>query len=128
MNAQTRNPRGRTGHRIAPLAVLATGLGSAAIALAPAAQAATTQNFSFTGGEQTLTVPAGVSTIHVLAVGGHGGQSSSADGGFGAVVEADLDVTPGQTLFVDVGGNGSAGTFDGPVAGAFNWQCELPRR
>ena len=120
MNAQTRNPRGRTGHRIAPLAVLATGLGSAAIALAPAAQAATTQNFSFTGGEQTLTVPAGVSTIHVLAVGGHGGQSSSADGGFGAVVEADLDVTPGQTLFVDVGGNGSAGTFDGPVAGAFN--------
>jgi hypothetical protein len=93
VNAQTRNPRGRTGRRIAPLAVLATGLGSAAIALAPAAQAATTQYFSFTGGEQTVTVPAGVTTIHVLAVGGHGGQSSSADGGFGAVVEADLDVT-----------------------------------
>nr|WP_246324744.1 fibronectin type III domain-containing protein [Petropleomorpha daqingensis] len=95
--------------------------------MAPAAQAeTTTQFFSYTGGEQTFVVPDGVTSIHVLAVGGHGGeveQSPPIRGGSGAVVEADADVAPGQTLYVNVGGNGVAAqptTAVGLVPGGFN--------
>ncbi len=70
---------------------------------------ATTQTFAYTGAEQTFTVPAGVFVVQVLAIGGHGG-SAGASGGAGAQVSGDLSVTPGETLYVEVGGNGATGS------------------
>jgi hypothetical protein len=71
------------------------------------AQAATTV-FSFTGIEETFTVPAQITSLHVVAVGARGGTGPSGGvGGFGATVSADLAVTPGEILYLDVGGNGT---------------------
>ena len=46
---------------------------------------AETQTFTYTGGEQTFTVPAGVSSVEVLGVAGHGGSGSVAPNGPGGV-------------------------------------------
>ncbi|HEY7135458.1 MAG TPA: glycine-rich protein [Acidimicrobiia bacterium] len=62
-----------------------------------------------TVGEHTFVVPAGVTVLHVVAVGGRGFSPSA----YGAQVTADLSVTPGQTLSTEVGGAGQ-----GPTAGA----------
>lgn len=116
----------RGPRRLAPLAALVTGLGSAAVALAPAATAATPDSGSTTyvstGAEQTFVVPDGVNSINVLAVGGRGGSGAlgSTRGGFAASVDADLDVTPGQTLYVEVGGNGQDGSLSAVAQGGFN--------
>jgi hypothetical protein len=78
---------------------------------------AATQTFTYTGSEQTFTVPAGVSTVHVLAVGARGGKAGEG-GGVAAEVQGDLSVKPGQTFYVEVGGLGGSG---GPVSpGGFN--------
>src|SRR4051794_7305811 len=61
------------------------------------------------GGEQSVTVPAGVTGLHVVAVGGAG----SGDGGRGAIVTADLSVQPGQTLYVEVGGGADQNNHPG---------------
>ena len=76
---------------------------------------AVTQTFVSTGAEQTFVVPAGITSIQVFAVGGKGGNGGAsgaipADGGFGAVATGTIAVTPGQTLFVNVGGNGGVAT------------------
>ena len=84
---------------------------------------------AYTGGEQVFTVPAGVTSLHIVGIGGRGGADGGSDtaGGFGSVVTADLSVTPGQLLYIEVGGNGKDGqgsysmgsqTFGG--AGGFN--------
>jgi hypothetical protein len=80
------------------------------LALSAGASSATaaTQTFKYTGSEQTFTVPAGVSTVHVLAIGGYGGKSG-AQGGTPAEVQGDLTVKPGQVLYVEVGGEGVGG-------------------
>jgi hypothetical protein len=63
-------------------------------------------------------VPAGVSEIHVTAVGGHGASGSScllpeggSTGGAGAKVTATLEVHENETLYVEFGGGGSGGTW-----------------
>ena len=64
---------------------------------------------SITPGEQPpFTVPAGVSSVHVVAVGGRGGTGfgGAGVGGFAAKATGDLQVTPGQVLYIDVAGNG----------------------
>jgi hypothetical protein len=92
--------------------------------IAPGAAQATVKSFHETGGEQMFTVPAGVSVVHVLAVGGKGGAayalpgSPSPAGGFGARVSADLAVTAGEVLYIEVGGNGA--TSDGGFNGGGN--------
>jgi hypothetical protein len=68
--------------------------------------------FNFTGGEQTYTVPTGVDLLHVLAVGG-AGAAGGPPGGPGASVSAELPVTPGEVLYLVVGGNGASGGFNG---------------
>ena len=100
-------------------------VGLCALLLAAAPAQATTQTFLFTGAEQTFEVPGGVTSVEVVAVGGHGGASEAlVPGGAAAVVTGDLVVTPGQTLYVEVGGNGKdggeggAGGFNGGAAGA----------
>ncbi|MDW5597162.1 Ig-like domain-containing protein, partial [Conexibacter stalactiti] len=76
------------------------------------------RRFETTGDEQCWTVPAGVSSVRVLAVGGAGGSGGGAGvggGGRGATAVRDLTVTPGQRLFVHVAGNaaGKSGGFNG---------------
>ncbi len=65
--------------------------------------------FDYTGAQQTYTVPAGVTSVRISAQGADGGGSGLYYdvGGSGAYAEADLSVTPGETLYVQVGGNGS---------------------
>ena len=75
--------------------------------------------FGFTGAEQCYTVPAGVTSLHVVAVGAAGGRAPDAAagspallggrGGAGAVITADFRVSPLQTVFVEVGGAGGPG-------------------
>jgi Glycine rich protein len=84
---------------------------------AVASAKATTVTFEFTGGEQTFAVPAGVTHIHVVAIGAAGGDSGGAGGGAGQAT-VDIAVTPGQTLYVEVGGRGKDGGAGG--AGGFN--------
>ena len=75
------------------------------------------QTFAYSGAEQTFTVPAGVFSVRVLAVGGSGG-SASKSGGAAAYVNGELSVTPGETLYVEVGGNGQ--NQDSGGDGGFN--------
>ncbi|MFT4264522.1 MAG: glycine-rich protein, partial [Nocardioides sp.] len=102
---------------------LALGLGTLTVAGGAPASAATPETVTFlsTGTEQTFTVPAGVTTVHASAVGGRGdaGAYGGGAGGYGASVSADLSVTPGQVLYIEVGGNGQGvtGGFNGGGAG-----------
>ena len=66
-----------------------------------------TQTFNYTGSQQTWTVPAGVTSVTVDARGAQGGTSSYGTGGNGGRIQATLPVTPGQTLYINVGGQGS---------------------
>ena len=89
-------------------------ISAAALALAAAVAAPTqaaTQTYSYTGAEQTFTVPAGVTSLSVFAVGGSGGAGGNSGGAGGAAgaVSANLTVAPGQVLYVEVGGSGQAG-------------------
>src|SRR6202011_4441039 len=75
------------------------------------------QTFYCTGGEQTFAVPNGLTTAHVEAVGGRGGYGDGyfyngfGNPGYGGDVSGDLTVTPGTTLYVEVGCNGANGTY-----------------
>lgn len=69
-----------------------------------------------TSGFTTWTVPAGVTSIRVTAVGGNGGEGPTSSGGRGNTVTADVAVVPGTALTVAVGSAGhspSAGTPGG---------------
>ena len=85
-----------------------TLVGSASAALPPGCLAASrvvTCVFSSTE-QQTFNVPAGIADVHVVAVGAPGATSVSgfAAGGRAALVAGDVPVTPGETLYVEVGG------------------------
>jgi hypothetical protein len=90
---------------------------SVAAVLWPATAGASVTTFSSTGGEQTYTVPAGVSGLSITAIGAPGGGPTSCclAAGRGAVVSGIVNVTPGQALYVEVGGSGGfpAGGFNG---------------
>lgn len=94
----------------------------AGMALFAATAQAVTDTFGYTGGEQTFVVPSGVTQLHVVLVGGHGGEGGVA-GGVAAEVTADLNVTAGQILYVEVGGagedagGGGEGGFNGGASG-----------
>ncbi len=64
-----------------------------------------TQTFSFTGSVQTFVVPAScASTIRMELWGAQGATTGSSAGGQGGYVRGDVSVTPGETLYVYVGG------------------------
>ena len=80
--------------------------------------AGVTCTYTTQGTEDTFTVPADVSSVSVTAVGAPGGtvrtNSGFGSGGVGAKVSnAALPVTPGATLWVDVGGPGANGDANG---------------
>jgi len=69
-----------------------------------------TQTYNYSGGVQTFTVPAGVTSISVNAYGGRGGWGNYKRPGYGGQVQATLSVTPGETLNIYVGGEGQGYT------------------
>jgi hypothetical protein len=83
----------------------------------------TTTTVTYTGAEQTFRVPGGVTSISVVAIGGTGGDATDSVGGAAAEVTGNITVTPGATLYVEVGGlgedigEGGAGGFNGGGAG-----------
>ena len=125
--AEHRRYSGMRKTRVWGALVAVAGGGLAAIAgPAGAVSAATasvpTQTVSFTtAGEHAFTVPLGIGWIHVVAIGGRGG-GGYVPGGAGARVEADVRVTPGSTLYAEVGGNGAPAspTMNQPAAGGAN--------
>ena len=78
--------------------------------------------FSSTGAQQSWTVPTGVTSVHIVVVGGHGGASESTarPGGSGRRIEGDLPVTPSTVMYIEVGGNGGTGASGAGGAGGFN--------
>jgi Glycine rich protein len=127
----------KTSHLLRPLvALVALVAAMAALLIAynasPAHAAAesctttagtTTCTFSTTGAEDTFEVPLGVSTIHVVATGAPGAEGfMGGTEGAGAQVSGDLTVTPGDTLYVNVGGTPTGGDCFPNVAciGGFN--------
>ncbi|REA00184.1 hypothetical protein DEQ92_20235 [Haloferax sp. Atlit-6N] len=62
-----------------------------------------TETFSYTGAEQTWTVPADVTQIQVELWGARGAQAFDEASGRGGRVKGILDVTPGETLRIYVG-------------------------
>lgn len=62
----------------------------------------------------TCVVPTGVTRLSYTVVGGNGGGYLTRPGGKGAKITGTLTVTPGATLYLSVGGNGtSAPTVSG---------------
>jgi hypothetical protein len=100
----------RGGGALSSLWALALA-GSAAALPSSCSQSGTTVTcmFSAQGSEGTFAVPAGVTSVHVVASGGAGGRSLGGWGGRGAQVSSDLSVTPTSTVFVEVGIGGGAG-------------------
>jgi hypothetical protein len=90
------------------------------------------QTFTFTGGAQTFTVPAGITQITVDASGAQGGSGAThaaspgvpGVGGLGARAVVTIAVTPLETITIMVGGQGGTATgsvLDSvPGAGGFN--------
>jgi hypothetical protein len=65
----------------------------------------TTCTFGSTSAEDTFVLPNGVSSVHVVATGAPGAVGDiGGRAGRGAQVSGDLPVSPGQTLYVNVGG------------------------
>jgi hypothetical protein len=94
----------------------------ATVALGAAvAQAAETASQTFaTPGEHAFVVPAGVTSVQVTLVGGAGGAGSGgAPGGSPATATATLTVSPGETLYGEVAGNGQA-VLGSENAGGYN--------
>lgn len=131
-------PRKRSPAPLAAVCALAAGLvalwmlGAASFAqAAPPAGCSQLNNtvtcsFTSTGSEQQLTIPAGVTNVHVAAVGGPGGSGDAggtfpiAPGGAGGAASGDLPVSSGETLYVEVGATGATGTAGAGGAGAFD--------
>ena len=118
------NPSARLGW-----VLLLPGLGLAGAAQAQScAVGETPAAFGFTGGEQTVTVPAGVYSATVYLSGAQGGagrsgagtiggspNSPGGTGGLGGRVRGTLAVTPGAALSIWVGGQASQAVNPGGI-------------
>lgn len=84
--------------------------------------------FSYTGTQQTYVVPAGVTSLVIDMAGGEGGQEQNFtepdvdEPGWGGRVQASIEVTPGETIYIYVGGvGGEAGPSSSPAGGVGGW-------
>jgi hypothetical protein len=82
------------------------------------------KTFKYTGKSQTFKVPKGVTQLKVIARGGEGAgfsvyPSTDTPGRPGRVYVI-IPVSPGDTLYVFVGGSGAHGGFNGGGAGAYS--------
>ncbi|MBV9197471.1 MAG: lamin tail domain-containing protein [Solirubrobacterales bacterium] len=115
---------------IVVISVTAVSAGQAEIGHAPPRRdvggALAPVTFTSTGAEQAYTVPEGVTSLEIQAVGANGGSTNLSSpagvaGGTGGLVTGEVAVgpnqaiKPGQTLYVEVGGNptGERGGFNG---------------
>jgi hypothetical protein len=95
---------------------LVAGAAGEVATAAPTTVAAPTTTVTFTSaGEHAWTVPDGVTRVDVVAVGGEG-AAAGRHGGRAAQIRGTLDVTPGQTLYAEVGSSAS-GTHPGANGG-----------
>ena len=83
------------------------------------------KTFNYFGSEQHFKVPRGVTQLTVTARGASGpygatGSYCTVIGGLGGVVKATIPVTPGETLAVFVGGEGTIGAVCGSQYGNGN--------
>ncbi len=77
--------------------------------------------FNYTGAVQTFTVPAGVLSLTINALGARGGASYNGGvPGYGGQVQTTLTVIPGQVLNIYVGNQGTVGNSNPPALGGFN--------
>jgi hypothetical protein len=90
-------------------------------------QSGQTVTCTFESGSNPFTVPAGMSSLHVVAIGGKGGSIGeptcpafigAGRGGPGATVSGDIQVTEGTTLYAVVGANDGGQTPGGAGGGA----------
>ena len=103
----------RCGAVLASLAMLVSlGAHGAQTTCTPQAGFTACTQFSYSGGDQTFNVPAGITSLNIKAWGAGGGGSvsnaygnGSAGGGYAT---GNLVVTAGNSLLVVVGGGGSA--------------------
>lgn len=74
-----------------------------------------TATFNYTGSYQSWQVPAGVTAVSVDSRGAAGGPGNYTSGGLGGRIQTTISVTPGETLYVYVGGQGGlpGGGFNG---------------
>ncbi len=75
-----------------------------------------TCTYAYTGAEQTLAVPLGVTSVNIAAVGAPGG-SYLAPPSAGGTASAHVSVLPASTLYVEVGGVGGAAAMGGGAGG-----------
>jgi hypothetical protein len=83
------------------------------------------EDFAFTATSQLFVVPAGVTSVHAVLIGGHGGAGSEragseARGGEGEQLTAQVSTSPGELLFVEVAGNGESGASPGHGRGGYD--------
>ena len=117
------------GAGVAALGLAALTLGAApAYAYTPAALSGSGSSadpspttVNYTGSAATVTVPTGVASVYIEAIGGAGGDSDTttvwtAFGGEGAVVAGYLAVQPGEVFTVTVGGRGQDAGIDGTTS------------
>jgi len=83
------------------------------------------QTFNYTGASQTFTVPACVTQVNIEVWGAQGGTGNGASysnnpGGLGGYSTGTKTVTPGSTLYVNVGGAGGNG-IPSTTGGAGGW-------
>ena len=73
-------------------------------------------------GQYTFIVPNWVRSVNMILTGASGGTAYSGSGGFGAIVNTTLTVTPGVTYYIFVGGAGTGNSAPSstPRAGGFN--------
>jgi hypothetical protein len=82
---------------------------------APSAATAGPTTLTYTGAQQTYTVPSGVVLLSIAAIGAAGGGTTG-EGGSGMDLTAQVPVTPNETLYTEVGSPGASGgiaTFGG---------------
>jgi hypothetical protein len=93
---------------------------SIALLSTSAALARAQTTFNYTGNPQTYTVPAGVTSISIEATGASG-WTGSYPGGDGGYTYGELAVSPGQNLYVYVGGQGEVSLgANVPMGGGWN--------
>jgi hypothetical protein len=118
----SRHPLRATLVRSGAAGLLGTGLVLGAATAAAAAPAATglpeacspspdgtsaTCTYAFTGSEETFVVPDGVTGVDVVAIGGRGGKGlNDSELNQAGKATGTLAVTPGDTLYLAVGGDG----------------------
>lgn len=71
------------------------------------------QVFNFTGNVQSWVVPNGVTQITIEASGAQGFSGGAGQAGLGGTIQSTHNVTPGETLSINVGGRGTSNSAGG---------------